>query len=157
MRSPTNQISIQTLDSVYSSAYPSWTSDTPQCMPDRPSLDSIPISTSSQIITHHGAPVHDLCPLFAELSFFILPPKLDEDMGRIYSIIDELGGTSVSIEEARVVVTALKGRPRLIKALGKEWIVGSLWTRSMQALMDARRMPNRSSTSSLFMIPFRSL
>ncbi|ORX35733.1 putative beta DNA polymerase [Kockovaella imperatae] len=91
-------------------------------MPTRPSLSSIPISTSSQLITHHGSPIHNLHPLFAQLAFFIVGAKLEEDIGKIYSIIDELGGTTVAIEDAMIILTALKGRPRLLKALGKEWI-----------------------------------
>ena len=89
----------------------------------RPSLAPIPQSTSSRIL-HPVAPLHHLYPLFVQLSFHILPGKLDEEVGRLYEVVEELGGKSANLEDATYVVTSLRGRPRLLRALGSEWIVG---------------------------------
>ncbi|ORY32892.1 putative beta DNA polymerase [Naematelia encephala] len=88
-------------------------------MPPRPSIASIQQSTSSSQQQHHRSLT--LYPLFAGLSFHVVPAKLEEDMSRIYQCIDDLGGRNVSLADAKMVVTALVGRPRLARALS-EWI-----------------------------------
>jgi DNA polymerase mu len=88
----------------------------------RPSLHSIPVSSSSSIQIHH-VPIHQLYPLFANLTFHIIPAKIGETIGRVYECVEELGGRCVSVEEARFVITELRGRPRLVRAVGREWIV----------------------------------
>ena len=92
----------------------------------RPSIQDIPQSTSSSRLLHLHRPDDKLHPIFAQLTFHVLPGKLDGELDRIYSTIDELGGRCVSLEEARLVVTALRGRPRLEKALGKDMVSGML-------------------------------
>ncbi|RXK37721.1 hypothetical protein M231_04970 [Tremella mesenterica] len=87
-------------------------------MPTRPSIQALPQSSSSN--THaHQQPLHHLYPLFAALTFHVLSPKID--LARVYQCIDDLGGRCVGPEQARFVITALRGRPRLSRALG-EWI-----------------------------------
>lgn len=93
-------------------------------MPSRPSLDAIQQSTSSGILHPPREPIHKLYPLFAQLTFYVVPDKLDGELEKIYEIITELGGDLRPFQEARFVVTALKGRPRLSRALGIEWLVG---------------------------------
>ena len=121
------------------------------CMPDRPPLHALPGSSSSSAIQIHHAPINKLYPLFANLTFHIVPAKIGESIGQIYECVDELGGRCVSVEEARFVVTELRGRPRLVRAIGKEWIV-----RRVQALNRLEicswvgRIPNRCSLSSIY-------
>lgn len=59
----------------------------------------------------------DLPPLFSQLTFYVVPAKLD-----VAAVIDQivaLGGERVGkLSDARVIVTALRGRPRLERALG---------------------------------------
>ena len=89
----------------------------------RPSLQPIPAHSSSSRLQIHPAPLHSLYPLFANLTFHIVPAKIGESIDRLYESVEELGGKCVSIEAARFVVTALRGRPRLVRAIGREWIV----------------------------------
>lgn len=56
--------------------------------------------------------------MFARLTFYVIPGKLDGELENLYRIIDELGGKVVSLEHARFVLTAIRGRPRLLRALG---------------------------------------
>lgn len=92
--------------------------------PARPSLYSIRASSSSsQIQNTRHTPIHQLYPLFAGLTFHIVPAKIGETIGQIYSAVDELGGKCVRVEQARLIVTELRGRPRLIRAIGREWVV----------------------------------
>lgn len=44
----------------------------------------------------------------------------------LYNCIEDLGGKCVGVEGAKIVVTALKGRARLGKVLGREWVVSGL-------------------------------
>lgn len=87
-------------------------------MPLRPSYESIPHSSSSQLIAHQIPNLQRLYPLFARLTFYVIPGKLDGELENLYRIIDELGGKVVSLEHARFVLTAIRGRPRLLRALG---------------------------------------
>lgn len=87
-------------------------------MPHRPSYESIPHSSSSQLIAHQIPHLKRLYPLFARLTFYIIPGKLDGELENLYRIIDELGGQVVSLEHARFALTAIRGRPRLLRALG---------------------------------------
>lgn len=56
--------------------------------------------------------------MFARLTFYVISGKLDGELENLYRIIDELGGKVVSLEHARFVLTAIRGRPRLLRALG---------------------------------------
>lgn len=58
-----------------------------------------------------------LPPLLAEVRLFVVPGKLD--LREVYERIDALGGERVlEPDDARVVVTGLRGVPRLERALG---------------------------------------
>lgn len=93
-------------------------------MPSRPSLqDTTQSSTSSQLQHHH--PVKQLYPLFARLTFHVLPGKIEGELGDIYEIINDLGGKCVRWHEARIILTALQGRPRIERAIGREAVVSS--------------------------------
>ena len=85
-------------------------------IPPRPSLQSLPDSTSSNLFTHTASP-NRLYPLFAGLTFHVLPAKIP-DIARVYDSIDELGGKCVALKHARIIITAIRGRPRLVRALG---------------------------------------
>lgn len=90
----------------------------------RPSLHSIPDSSSSTLLHHPPPePIHKLYPLFAGLTFYIVPAKLSEDLGKVYECVEELGGRCIGIEDAEIVITALQGRARLVRTIGREWIV----------------------------------
>ena len=91
-------------------------------MPTRPTLDALPSASSSSIALHH-AQSSRLFPLFAQLSFHVIPAKLDGELSNVYSWIEELGGRCVSVESGRYVVTALKGRMRIERILSREYIV----------------------------------
>ncbi|KAK1924368.1 hypothetical protein DB88DRAFT_490154 [Papiliotrema laurentii] len=86
-------------------------------MSQRPSLDSLAQSSTSEQVSRHR-PVSRLYPLFAQLSFHVLPGKLDGQMGQIYDMIDDLGGKCVRMGQARFILTALRGRPRIERAIG---------------------------------------
>jgi DNA polymerase mu len=64
-----------------------------------------------------------LLPFFAELTFHVIPAKLDGQLGKVYAWIEELGGRCVSAEEGTLVVTALKGRARLEKLISRDILV----------------------------------
>jgi hypothetical protein len=89
----------------------------------RPSLEAIPAASSSSsnlhLKHHHRNPLY---PLFASLVFHVVPAKLESDLGVLYQSIEDLGGRCDGLEGCRWVVTALKGRARLNRVLGK-WIV----------------------------------
>lgn len=89
-------------------------------MPSRPSLLD-QSSTSSQLQHHH--PIQRLYPLLARLTFHVIPGKLEDELGNIYEIIDDLGGKCVRWQDARLILTALKGRPRIARAIGGEAVV----------------------------------
>ncbi|WVF71352.1 hypothetical protein IAT40_006156 [Kwoniella sp. CBS 6097] len=93
-------------------------------MPARPPAQPLPSSSSSSLAQHHHplAGEKNLYPLFANMTFYVIPAKLEADLQTIYSSIVELGGRCTRIEEAGLVVSAIKGRPRLIRSLGREWI-----------------------------------
>ncbi|WVQ67274.1 uncharacterized protein L199_005469 [Kwoniella botswanensis] len=87
-------------------------------MPTRPPAQPLPSSSSSSIQRpHYIAP--ELYQLFANISFHIIPAKLEEDLGRIYGLVDELGGQCVRVEECKFVISAVKGKPRLLRVLGE--------------------------------------
>ena len=91
----------------------------------RPSLEAIPAaSSSSSTLQLHHHQVAPLYPLFASLVFHIVPAKLENDIGVLYQSVEDLGGRCDGLESARWVITALKGRARLGRVLGK-WMVGS--------------------------------
>ncbi|WRT66545.1 uncharacterized protein IL334_003504 [Kwoniella shivajii] len=89
-------------------------------MPIRPPAQPLPSSSSSSIQhPHYIAP--SLYQLFSNMTFHIISAKLEPELGKLYSCIDELGGRCVGIEEGSFVISAIKGRPRLIRSLG-EWV-----------------------------------
>ncbi|KAK4689277.1 hypothetical protein P7C73_g818, partial [Tremellales sp. Uapishka_1] len=88
-------------------------------MPARPPLDSIAISSSSSQIRRPPTKIHALYPLFAQLTFHVVPAKIGEDLGQLYETIEELGGKCVGADQAMIVVTALQGRPRIVRAVGQ--------------------------------------
>jgi DNA polymerase mu len=92
-------------------------------MAPRPSLHAVPESSSSGVV--QTSRPHALYPLFSRLTFHVVPAKLDGDLARIYECIEELGGKHVSVENAWFVIAGLQGRPRLLRAIGKEWIVSA--------------------------------
>ena len=94
-------------------------------MSQRPSLDSLAQSSTSEQVSRHR-PVSRLYPLFAQLSFHVLPGKLDGQMGQIYDMIDDLGGKCVRMGQARFILTALRGRPRIERAIGNNADVSEL-------------------------------
>ncbi|KIR53976.1 DNA polymerase mu subunit [Cryptococcus gattii Ru294] len=92
-------------------------------MPSRPPIH--PYTSSSTSTGVHGdqkATSHQLYKLFANLTFHIVAAKLEDDLPRIYECIDELGGKCVRPEDAWVIITALKGRQRLLRSLEEKWI-----------------------------------
>ncbi|WVR06905.1 hypothetical protein IAU60_003941 [Kwoniella sp. DSM 27419] len=90
-------------------------------MPTRPPPQPLPSSSSSSIPHPHRL-VRTLYPLFANLSFHIVTAKLELEVAQIYACVDELGGRCVGVEEGQIVISAIRGRPRLIRSLGKEWV-----------------------------------
>lgn len=79
----------------------------------------LPSRESSSFSGHPPAPNNrpELVPLLAEISIYVVPAKLD--VGEVIEQIDALGGErSNRPEDARLVVTALRGRPRLARVLG---------------------------------------
>nr|XP_019003143.1 DNA polymerase mu subunit [Kwoniella mangroviensis CBS 8507]OCF66604.1 DNA polymerase mu subunit [Kwoniella mangroviensis CBS 8507] len=87
-------------------------------MPTRPPAQPLPSSSSSSIQhPHYIAP--ELYQLFANISFHIIPAKLEEDLGRIYGLVDQLGGQCVRVGECKFVISAVKGKPRLLRVLGE--------------------------------------
>ncbi|OCF74247.1 DNA polymerase mu subunit [Kwoniella mangroviensis CBS 8886] len=87
-------------------------------MPTRPPAQPLPSSSSSSIQhPHYIAP--ELYQLFANISFHIIPAKLEEDLGRIYGLVDQLGGQCVRVGECQFVISAVKGKPRLLRVLGE--------------------------------------
>nr|XP_031863438.1 uncharacterized protein CI109_001314 [Kwoniella shandongensis]KAA5530510.1 hypothetical protein CI109_001314 [Kwoniella shandongensis] len=91
-------------------------------MPTRPPAHPYSSSSTSSRILHPSNPIHRLYPLFAGLTFHIITAKLESEIGRIYECIDDLGGKCVGVEECKIVVSAIKGRARLLRSLRKEWI-----------------------------------
>lgn len=91
-------------------------------MPSRPSLEAIPAASSSSTVILTQRPI-PLYALFSRLTFYVVTAKIDEDLGKVYSCIEELGGKCVGLAQAKFVITALQGRPRLAKALGADWLV----------------------------------
>jgi DNA polymerase mu len=151
----------------------------------RPSLEAIPAasSSSSALQLHH--PHHEpnpLYPLFASLVFHIIPAKLENDLAVIYRSIEDLGGRCDGLEGSRWVVTALKGRARLGKVLGKyavssgmigdgagtngwketkpilstEWIYDT-YTRALEASthLDGGVIPTLPDVKGYMVLPFR--
>lgn len=90
----------------------------------RPSIEAIPAasSSSSTLQLQHQSQALPLYPLFASLVFHIVPAKLENDLGVVYQSIEDLGGRCDGIESARWIVSALRGRARLSRVLGK-WMV----------------------------------
>ncbi len=85
----------------------------------RPPLPHRATSSSSGRLTPER-PV--LVPLLAEISVFVVPAKLD--MGTLVAQIEAMGGErALRPEDATLVITALRGRPRLARVLG-EAVVG---------------------------------
>ncbi|KLT45462.1 Nucleotidyltransferase [Cutaneotrichosporon oleaginosum] len=71
-------------------------------------------SSSGRQPSFEGPP---LVPLLAEIPVFVVPAKLD--MIEVVSQIEALGGVrALRPEEAVMVITALRGRPRLARVLG---------------------------------------
>lgn len=92
--------------------------------PQRPSLTALAQSSTSSQLLHHHRPVHELYQLFAQMTFHVVPGKLDGELDDLYEIIGDLGGKCVRAGEARFILTALQGRPRIEKAVGKDLAVG---------------------------------
>lgn len=100
-------------------------------MPIRPPAQPLPTASSSEVlhpVTHETV---RLLPLFAQLTFHVIPAKLDGELGKVYSWIEELGGRCVSAETATFLVTALKGRARLAKLLSRHLLVRSFMSRRL--------------------------
>lgn len=91
-------------------------------MPHRPGPEPIPAASSSSIIVQHVESTR-LFPLFAQLSFHVVPAKIEGELGNVYSWIEELGGRCVNVEAGKYVVTALRGRARLERVLGRRYLV----------------------------------
>ncbi|OCF61005.1 DNA polymerase mu subunit [Kwoniella mangroviensis CBS 10435] len=87
-------------------------------MPTRPPAQPLPSSSSSSI-QHPHCIAPELYQLFANISFHIIPAKLEEDLGRIYGLVDQLGGQCVRVGECKFVISAVKGKPRLLRVLGE--------------------------------------
>ncbi|WVQ99513.1 hypothetical protein IAU59_006649 [Kwoniella sp. CBS 9459] len=129
-------------------------------MPARPPAQPLPASSSSSTTTnarhhHHPAPHPEsaLYPLFANMTFYVVPAKLEADLQTIYTSIDELGGRCTRIEEAGLVVSAIRGKPRLVRSLGREWIdqvpivtpafIQDTYTAALEYLTDRNADPHR--------------
>ncbi|OCF32950.1 DNA polymerase mu subunit [Kwoniella heveanensis BCC8398] len=127
-------------------------------MPTRPPAQPLPASSSSSSLArhhHHPAPNPEkrLYPLFANMTFYVVPAKLEADLQTMYDCIDELGGRCTRIEEAGLVVSAVRGRPRLIRSLGREWIdqkpivtpafIQDTYTLALKYLTDPNSDPHR--------------
>jgi DNA polymerase mu len=91
-------------------------------MPVRPSLEALPSASSSALAVHHTES-QPLYPLFAQLSFHVVPAHIEGELSHLYSWIEELGGRCVSLENGRYLVTALKGRMRLERVVGRKYVV----------------------------------
>lgn len=77
---------------------------------ERSERDSDPFAEDTD--TGNGVP-----PLLAEVTVFVVPGKLD--LGEVYERIDSLGGERVlDPDDAGVIVTGLRGVPRLQRVLG---------------------------------------
>ena len=57
------------------------------------------------------------------MTFHVIPGKLEDELGNIYEMISDLGGKCARWQEARFILTALQGRPRIERAVGKEAVV----------------------------------
>lgn len=102
-------------------------SDTDAAMPhpERPSAHPLPSASSSSVLHLPHQTKASLFPLFAELTFHIVPAKLDGELGKVYAWVEELGGRCVAVEEATFVITALRGRARIERAIGKRFVCGT--------------------------------
>lgn len=91
----------------------------------RPPLPTRASSSSSGLETP-GESGYGLTPLLAEISVFVVPAKLD--VGAVIAQIDALGGERVSQpKDARIIVTALRGRPRLARVLDGALVSEQQW------------------------------
>ncbi|GHJ85213.1 hypothetical protein NliqN6_1615 [Naganishia liquefaciens] len=78
----------------------------------------------------HPTPLY---PLLSHIRIHILPTKLDGNLPTAYARVEALAGIVSPVEDASVIVTALRGRARLVKVLGsaqmvdERWIVGMEW------------------------------
>ena len=106
-------------------------------MPTRPDIQAIEANSSSSVIIQH-AQAAKLFPLLAQLSFHVIPAKLDGELGNVYSWIEELGGRCVGVNQGGYVVTALKGRMRLEKILGRSCMVGDMYERLIRDIKKDR-------------------
>lgn len=105
-------------------------------MPSRPPPQPLPTASSSSLQVHTDT--LPLFPLFAQLAFHIISAKLDGELAKVYGWIDELGGACVALDEALFVVTALKGRARLEKAIGRRAMVGAKPTTMLREQVNKR-------------------
>lgn len=77
-----------------------------------------------------------LYPLLSRIRIHILPTKLDGQLPTMYAYVEQLGGIISPVDDAELIITALRGRPRLIKVLGSaalidtRWIVSLSWIKS---------------------------
>ncbi|WOO81108.1 DNA-directed DNA/RNA polymerase mu [Vanrija pseudolonga] len=85
--------------------------------PLRPSASS---SSSVSVSRSPSQAPASIVPLFAELTFYVVPAKLEGRIVAVYAQIDALGGQRTArAEDADYVLTALHGIPRLERVLGR--------------------------------------
>nr|XP_018262951.1 DNA polymerase mu subunit [Kwoniella dejecticola CBS 10117]OBR85109.1 DNA polymerase mu subunit [Kwoniella dejecticola CBS 10117] len=89
-------------------------------MPHRPPAQPLPSASSSSLHNFHPV-TRSLYQLFANMTFHILSAKLETELANLYAYVDELGGRCVGIEECKIVISAVKGKPRLVRSLG-QWM-----------------------------------
>lgn len=99
-------------------------------------------STTSPNGSRSLIPTTPLYPLLSQIRIHILPTKLDGQLPTTYARVEALGGIISPAADASIIVTVLRGRPRLLKVLGSaqlvdsRWIVGLEWvTRAYDAVV----------------------
>jgi DNA polymerase mu len=78
-----------------------------------------------------------LYPLLSRIRIHILPTKLDGELPKMYACVEQLGGIISPVDDAEIIVTALRGRPRLIKVLGSSALIDSGWIVSLSWIKSA--------------------
>lgn len=102
-----------------------------------------PSASSSSSVSVSRSPSNasaSIVPLFAELTFYVVPAKLEGAIASVYAQIDALGGQRTArAEDADYVLTALHGIPRLERVLGRNLV---------RCVLDDSLHPRPRSTSS---------
>lgn len=104
--------------------------------PERPGPVPHPTVRSSDASLDQGSRLEipnepPLFPLLSRIRIHILPTKLDGELPTMYAHVESLGGIISPAQDAEIIVTALRGRPRLIKVLGSAALVDSRWILSL--------------------------